>query len=483
MVIFGEWAPDQPKNPAVLNDALNVIPASNLYRSLPTVSTLTNAVGSTTTGSTVLGAFSTRLVSGNAQTYVGSASALYQRNGANWTNVSGATYTITTGRWEFTQFESDIYACSIDEDLQRQAAGSGNFTIVTGGPQAACIANVRDWVFVGDVIESAVSIPHKVRWCAIADPTDWVISEATQSGSQPLDAADGRVMAIRGGEFGIILQQHAVTRATYVGTPIVWQFDKIDNRNGCEASGSVVQVGRKVFYLSYDGFRVTDGSGESENISDGRIWKWFQSSLKIGTKSKIRGAYDPYYRCIFWSYPSSTGSGENDAMIIYHVEKNRWARADYGVQFLLEGSSSSVTLDGLDTYFSSIDSVSPALDDPFWVGGEASFFVITSNKLGTLTATPGTAVIETNEFQANPGAKTRIMAVEPVIDATSTVAIGYRNLPSDSVSYTPAAIVNTRTGQANFQHVSRWQRLKFSVSGWFYDAVGYNVNAKKAGIV
>lgn len=479
MIEFGPWVPDQKYQSGALTEAVNVIPVGKSYRSLPTESVVTTAAVS----GSVLAGFSTRLVNGLSKTYVGTSSAIYERNGAAWDNVSTGTYTIAAGnRWEFTQYASDVYAVSLDEGLVKQTAGTGSFAAVSGGPSAACIANIRRWVVVGDLDESSTLIPHKVKWSAIDDPDDWTISEATQCGSQELDAKDGRVMAIKGGEFGIILQQHAVTRMSYVGAPIVWQFDKIDDRNGCEVSGSAVQVGRVVYYLSHDGFRATDGSGESLNIGDNIVNNWFRANLSTANKASMRGAYNQEWRCVVWTFPSASGDGTNDSFLMFHIPSGRWARGDYGAQVLFDGATSTVTLEGLDSYFASIEDVTPSLDDPFWMGGESKFLGVSEGKLTAYEGTPGTARLETFETEPNVARKTRVLSIEPVIDGTTTVQIGYRNLPSDTVAYTGVSTVNSGTGIAHIGHVSRWQRYRFNVTGAFTEASGFNINLKAAGV-
>jgi hypothetical protein len=478
MVAFGPWVPDQTHLEGALSEARDVLPYADHYRALPTAIGATDAVPGG-----VVGAFSSRLVAGASKTYAGALDDIYERAGASWSSVGDSGgYSLTAGdhRWEFTQYGTDVYAASLGATLQRQTNASGDFADVSGGPVAACIANVRQFVVVGDVDESG-SIPHKVRWCAIDDPTDWVPSEATQAGSQELDARDGRVMAITGGEFGLVLQQHAVSRMVYIGAPIVWQFDKIDSRNGCEVSGSVVQVGREVYYLSHDGWRMTDGSGQSVNIGDGVVNKWFRAQLNTSSKDKMTGAYNPDWRCIVWSFPRAGSS--NDTLLIYHPGSKRWAYGTYGSDHLFEGASSSVTLEGLDAYNTNLDELEPSLDDSFWIGGEFKFLGLSGGVLETYDGEPTTARIETNEYQVLPGKKARIQAVEPLIDGSAVVSIGHRELPTDAVAYTATAAVNPRTGRANFQHVSRWQRVRFDITGSFAEAEGFNVLAKPAGVV
>lgn len=478
MVKFGPWAPDQPYTDGAMIDVCNAISYAGKYRALPTESEVSVSL---VTGA--LNGFSSRLVNGNSKTYIGTASKIWERSGAGWTDVSNGTYTLASGsRWEFAQYSDDIYAVSIDETMQNQTGATGAFTDVSGGPKAACIGNVRQFIVVGDVDESGTLYPHKVRWCAIDNPADWTPAEATQAGAQELDAQDGRVMAIKGGEFGIILQQNAITRMVYIGAPIVWQFDKIDSRHGCEVAGSAVRVGREVYFLSHDGWRVTDGSGQSVNIGQGMINKWFRDNLMTGSKQKIRGAYNPDWRSVVWTFPSSNGGGANDSLLIYSIDDKRWTRGNYGLVALWDGSTNSVTLEGLDSYFATLEDVTPNLDDPFWLGGEGKFQGMNATGyLVTLDNTPGTATFETNDSQLTQSGTTRVQGIEPVIDGTTTVQVGYKTLPADTITYTAAQGVTARTGIASFQIAARWLRAKFSVSGSFFDAVGFNIMAKGQG--
>lgn len=483
MVKFGPWTPDRPYAEGGLSECLNVVPSGEGYIPLPTLERLTT---SAVTG-TVLGAFSSRLVGSLSKTYVGTSTSLFERNGAGWTDVSKAgDYTLTSARWEFTQWEDDIYACSVDSTLQKQTAGTGDFADVSGGPKAACIANVREWVVVGDLDESGTLVPHKIRWCDIGNPSSWSspgtnAAEAAQAGAQELDAVDGRVMGIAGGEFGLILQQNAITRMSYVGAPLVWQFDKLDSLHGAECPGSIVQVGRRVFFLSSDGFRVTDGSGASEPVGDGDITKWVRGNLNWGAVDKITGAYDSSSRVVVWAIPTTTDSA--DSLLILSLQTGRFSHADFGAAQLFEGANPSVTLDGLDSYSASLDDLQASLDSNVWVGGQIYFAAIdSSGYLCTLTGTPGDSRIVTNEYQPTQGQRTFIQYVEPIARGAATVYIGTRNLPTDAVTYSGASQVNSRTGHAPFRTSGRYIQVRFDWSGDFGRADGFNIAGIPGGV-
>lgn len=109
-------------------------------------------------------------------------------------------------------------------------------------------------------------------------------------------------------------------------------------------------------------------------------------------------------------------------------------------------------------------------------------------KVGVLmdfTGTPGTAIFETGELEANPGRMTFISGVKPVVDATAnaiTVAVGYRNDTQAIATYTAEITTTARTGFADFRNEARYQRVRVKVTGAFTAAQGVEPMAVPGGI-
>jgi hypothetical protein len=129
----------------------------------------------------------------------------------------------------------------------------GTATTIDDAPTAADVATVRDFVVIlepdGDQL--------RVQWSGFNDSEDWNLSGLNQAGDQPL-LSGGKGVKIVGGENGIVLQKGAIKRMTYVGAPVVFQFDEISGEVGCMARGSVARVGQFIFFLSERGFHVCD---------------------------------------------------------------------------------------------------------------------------------------------------------------------------------------------------------------------------------
>ena len=111
--------------------------------------------------------------------------------------------------------------------------------LAVAAPIAKDIAVVRDFVFAGNLLTG--DEPDKVQWSDINDETDWTSGATSQSDFQIIPDG-GNVQAITGGEFGMVFLEKAVVRASYIGSPLFFQFDTISNGLGCLEGNSVAQV-------------------------------------------------------------------------------------------------------------------------------------------------------------------------------------------------------------------------------------------------
>lgn len=475
---IGDFLPDRPVLKNAATEALNVIPYAGRYLQFRNLASVSDALAAQP-----VGAFSTSVVDGTAEVYAGTDVRLYRLSGTTWDDISkGATdySTSSPSRWEFAQFDDDVYAANRANTLQTtDIAGGNDFADVTSGPKAAHIGVVRDFVVVGNIDDATDGVVEsRIRWSAIGDPSDWPTpgtsdAFAKQSDEQTLPTRYGGVQAIIGTEYGIVVQRKAVSRMDYVGSPLVFSITQIDATRGAITPGSVTSVGRRVFFLSDDGFYMNDGSGESVPIGDGKIDKWFLSMVDADNLQKMKAAADPINKLIVWAFPIIDGSDVACKLLFYNYAEDRWSHAEQEVAELLSNQQPGYSLEDLDS-FGTLETIETSFDDPFWGPGAISLGAINDDfKLCTFSGSARDAVVETGEF-GQPGVRTYLNGVRPLVtgDGTITLQVAARNRQDEDPTWTNAVSVTNATGRADFRSSAFFHRVRINVSGGFTDLIG-----------
>lgn len=180
------------------------------------------------------------------------------------------------------------------------------------------------------------AIPYRVQWSAIGDQTQWPApltnaALAAQSGYEDLTASFGNVQGIVGfPQFGIVFQRFGITRMTYVGGDVVFAFAPYEFKHGAINRNCMLQLGTLVYYVTDEGFYVTDGNSASSigTSPDGSIGidQWFKSNVNQAALSTISAGYDAGTRCVKFSIPTGTNALP-DTLLIYNPAMRRWTKA------------------------------------------------------------------------------------------------------------------------------------------------------------
>lgn len=480
MIEFPEWLPDLPdyNNPGA-TVAQNVIPAGISYQQF-----LGQVAFSTALNARCQGAFSTKDQDGNTANFAGTSTKLYKNTSSTYNDVSlaGGYTTSATESWHFTRFGNRVIATNFADNPQTWTLGSSSaFANLTTALKARYCSKVRDFLVFGDTYDgSDGNIPHRVRWSAIGDPTDFTVSASTQSDFNDLDSEFGWVRQVVGGEYGVVFQERAINRMTYAGSPTIWQFDQVESKRGTQSPYSVVKAGNIIFYLSMDGFYAFDGS-MSIPIGANKIDKTFYADQDLNYLQRIYGCADLNQQIIYWLYPGSgNASGNGNKILAYNYSPNakmRWTQiTGLNLEFLYNSMSVGYNLDQLDP-FGTMETLAYSLDDRVWTGGNFLLSGFDSaHKQVNFTGAALTALLETKEAQIFEGQRAKITRLRPVIDGSGTITIqlGTRNLLSESVTYGSAISVDS-TGNCPLRSNARYHRARVNIAGGFNDAMGVDV--------
>lgn len=374
--------------------------------------------------------------------------------------VSATDYTTQSGdRVRFTQFGSQIIFTNNSQRLQAwDLTSSTSFkNLSDSAPIAKFITVVRDFVVVANTNEGSQK-PYRVRWSALNNETDWVENVNTQSDYQDIPDG-GQIVGIRGGEFGIVFLDRAIHRMTYVGTPFIFQFDNISRNKGCIASGSIAQYQGISFFLSDDGFYMCDGQ-TVQPIGAEKVDRFFFNDASEFDFPSMSAAVDPVRKLVIWNYKGVDG---NRHLIIYNFATKKWTYADAGTDYISESSTSSSTLEELDTLSASIDALAISLDSLMFMGGKYFLGGTKGTTVMTYTGSNLTARLATGDL--GEGARTVVTLVKPQVDnGSASIAISSRQLLNQQVTY-GTAVAASSENRVSLRSSGNYHRIQINPSG------------------
>lgn len=483
-VVFGKLQTDQPDLlNGELEQAENCIPFIQSYGPFPEPVAYSSAAAET-----VNGAYSTKDLSGNVYTFVGTANDLYKESATALNDISRtASYTTANdgSQWEFVTFGNTVIAANGADSPQVFTMGTSSqfldMSASASAPAFRHIAVVRDFVMGGHI----PSAEARVQWSRINNPLRYDVSQRFQSDYQDLPGTDQLVKKITGGDFAAILTNSSVWRATYVGSPIIFRFDEVARNVGCYASGSVARYQNMTFFLSDSGMFVFDGQ-QCTPIGVEQVDETILDELNVSFLGKISATIDPVNKLYLMAYPSSASTdGTSTRIAIYNWSTQRWAFASQNTEFIFNHMTGGYTLEGLDA-LGTLDALAFSLDSSAWQGGLAALSCInTDHKIARFTGSAKTARFTTGEAELVTDARAFVRSLRPLVQGDSNTVVnayvGGRDRLIDSVTWTSASTMNA-VGTCPVRSNARYHRLKLEVSGGFERAMGSEVDFTKEGV-
>lgn len=489
---FGEWLPDLPDlNHPGVTEAKNVWPHIGGYKPWPQLAAFSDAIDARCQG-----AFSGRDKDGDIHRYAGDASKLYRLVNTTQTDASKVGgYTIGEDDfWEFTRWGNQVFATNIADPVQEITMANTQFAdLITSTlkPQAKHIAVVRNFLVLAHTEEGGTRYPNRVRWSAIEDPTDFDADINTQSDFQDLEGSSPRagwIQGIVGREYGIIFQENAIWRMSYIGTPAIFQFDEIETGRGAYIKGSIVPFGRMVFFCADDGFYMTDGA-QTVPIGRNKIDRYFFNDLSETFKDRMTGVVSSQDSVVLWSYVSKSNSGGvPDKVLAYNWVTGAWSHGEIDTQYLFNATTDGYTLDTLDGISTDLDALQFSLDSRAWTGGASQVSAYnSSNQLAHFDGVNAyDATVTGPEVEFSPGSHSLPLYLRPLVhgaSATVTTQIGYRDATTDAVTYSTARSPNAR-GEVPVRGdnlFARYHRAQINVTGNFEEIQGAEMEAAIKG--
>ena len=407
----------------------------------------------------------------------------YSKTSTNIVSVAdtgSVTFLYTTPanqRWRFTQFGNVLIAANGGNRLQGYNVNSAtNFSdLAVDAPQSRYVTIVRDFVVSGYVNSSTIRA-NRVQWSALGDESNWTNSATTQADFQDIPDG-GSVVGLTGGEFGLVFMDRSIHRMSYVGSPLVFQFDNISRNLGCYEANSIIQYGGTSFFLADDGFYACDGQ-QVIPIGNEKVNRYFFSDVDEGSLNLMSAAVDPERKLVVWAYASQSSSTV-DKLLIYNYQIGKWSSGTTTASRVATSSTPSFTLEGLDV-FGNLEQITTSFDSRIWLGGKMQFAGVKDAKVVTFSGQNNTAYIETGDIEI-PGSTSAITMAKPIVDnGSANVALVSRRLLDQPVVFGSQTVADLEN-RVSIRGVGRYHRLQLTPTGLWKNAIGMDIELNGLG--
>lgn len=394
------FAPDAPPTTPEVLTAVEMIPSMTGYKAA--ASGL--SAGYSALAASPLGAALLLQLDGNYRIFAGTGTRLYEASGSSWTDRSagGVAYSTTASPWRFAAFGNTSLAANKVAALQY--SNSGAFAAVTA-PKAALVEVCQGFVILADCDDTGAGLgtsygdqPHR-WWCgqSFNATGTFAPSVTTQATTGLLVDAPGKITALKrlGGNC-IAYKGRSIFIGTYVGPPVVWQWQLVPGDIGAPSQESVVSIGTAHVFIGYEDIYLFDGS-RPVPIGAG-VKTWFFNRLNKSYAHLIQGSHDAVNGLVYWAYPSGQ-STSCDSVLVYNYKTQRFGHITLSTPCMAQTVSAAVTYDNFASALgvTNYDDV-PAIpyDSPFFqAGAPVVAYFDTSFVLKTLTGTAGSSSLTT----------------------------------------------------------------------------------------
>lgn len=398
------WLPDIAENDFEgLTVASGVYPIANGYRPLGSLAPVTTALPTFAGGAAFIGS------DGTSALLAGDAAGLKRWSGAAWATAFAAA---NTGKWQFAQFGDTAIGVYGGAPVSYDVVGGVGALLPGSPPPAKYITVAGNFVVLaGDDANNAT-----VTWSGFNNAGIWT-ANVQQSDNQPLPDG-GKITGLSGNEnFFLVFQRDAIHRFTYIGTPGIFQRDKISTGVGCIAAGSIAQAGGITLFLSERGFMTTDGQSVTP-IGSEAIDQTFLGAYQRSELDNMTATVDPRRYLYMAAMPGTPGR-----IWMFQWALQRWSDAVLNIKAVFQAFTSNISLDALDAlYPGGLDSIPVSLDSALFQGGEPRLYGVTDTGIVSTFTGPNMAATFAWPFY-DIGQRARVFMARPITDATAGLTV------------------------------------------------------------
>lgn len=451
-------------NVAAADMVVNALPIADGWGPMPSLDEIIPVDGevgeeSVETIEGCLGVFHARTASGTVATFAGTAAKLYRFNETDlvWDDISRETSDYAaSSRWVFVQFGSRVLATNGTDPIQKLDLNSDTaFENLPGNPPVC-----RSLIAVGDFLV-ALGIdgaPDTVQWCGINNTEQWEIGKSGAD-LQPMPVGGDVMNGVPVSSGAIIFLRSAIRAMSFaLDSGFVFSFTDVTLERGLAAPYAVAQIGQDDFvYYSPSGFYRGNNAIGSERLN-----KWFSETIDSDYLEDMDCSVDPFRQVVWWRFRARDAQ---NYLLGYNWMLDRWCYSDIQFQALATVVTPSVTIDGMDKYFDTIDDVDVPFDSRFWQSGQPTFGGISAN--GRLAFMSGdNLATDLYTAEVSPADPYRFFVNGARLDSDAinyTITLGTSDYKGQGIAWRQPVTPSTRTRFCGVKGDGRMLKFKISI--------------------
>lgn len=211
--------------------------------------------------------------------------------------------------------------------------GFSNASIVSGGPvfNGGIFVAMPQQILVawGSAIQETIGVrqdPLLVSWSDSENFLDWTPTSANMAGSFHIPTGSKIVGGLQGPQQALIWTDIDVYGMSYIGTPLVFGFNKLSSGCGLIGAHAACVLRGVVYWMNQGNFFQMSGNGISQLPCS--VWDVVYQDIDTDNQHKCIAAPNSSFDEVTFYYPSlSGGTGENDKYVKLNVVEGTW---DYG---------------------------------------------------------------------------------------------------------------------------------------------------------
>lgn len=161
-----------------------------------------------------------------------------------------------------------------------------------------------------------------IKWSDSEDREDWTPTTANQSGDWNLNTPGEirRIVKARG-EL-LILTTEDVHVARFIGSPLVFSFERVGDKCGIISPNAVASVNDGAIWMGMDA-KIYAYDGAVRQVPC-EVESWLEESLyKLGGEQIYAGTLAEFGE-VWWFFPAAYNE-ENSRYVVYNYKQNHWA--------------------------------------------------------------------------------------------------------------------------------------------------------------